>query len=241
MFRRLRRGLVASMLALAITLPGGARPAQAFDPAVIKQYIDIATAAYNLVKSIFGGGASDAAIRDAVRQIINAIEASKVQILAHVDALATAEARACARHHVIEFADVDRMEGITLQVWAQDVTGCVTLIDSLLGVVTDKAQLDLLGLALNVAGPIALSARSRAGFSNGGLLSTLIHANNTDLAVLMPPCRTIRDVEGRVEYLCTNYDGVRAISTSRNWAVDQATRGTSRMVAKAALPLLTAP
>jgi hypothetical protein len=238
MFRRLRRVLVASMLAVVITLPGGARPVEAFDPAVIKKYIDLATAAYNLVRSVFGGGASEAAIRDAVRQIINAIEESKTQILAHVDALATAEARACARHHVIEFADIELFNPTTLQVWAQDVTGCAVLIDSLLNVVTDKAQLDLLGLSLNVAGPIALAARSKAGFSNAALVSTLNHGNNSALAKLLPSCRTIRDVEGRVEYLCTNYDGVRAMSTSWTWAVDQATKGTSRMVAKAALPLL---
>lgn len=225
------------MLALVITLPGGV-PAQAFNPAVIKQYIDLATAAYNLVKTVFGGGGSEAAIRDAVRQIVAAVEASKVEILSHVDAIATAQAQACARHHVIEFADIEAFNPTTLQLWAQDVTGCVTLIDSLLGVVTDKAQLDLLGLALNVAGPIALAARSKAGFSNSGLVTTLQHGNNADLIVLVPPCRTIRDVEGRVEYLCTNYDGTQAINTSRNSAIDQATRGTSRMVAKAALPLL---
>jgi hypothetical protein len=239
MFQRLRRGLIASVLALAVTLPGTAQPVQAFNPAVIKQYIDLATAAYNLVKSVFGGGGSEAAIRDAVRQIVAAVEASKVEILSHVDAIATADARACAAHHVIEFVDIEQFNPTTLQLWAQDVTGCVTRIDSLLSVVTDQAQLDLLGLALNVAGPIALAARSKAGFSTAALTSTLLHANQSIQARLVPTCRTIRDSEGAVEFLCTNYDGTQAISYPWISSVNLATKGTSRTVARTVIPLLS--
>ncbi|WP_422770329.1 hypothetical protein ACN28C_27060 [Plantactinospora sp. WMMC1484] len=262
MRKKLLRVVAAALMAIVVTLPGGARPAQAFNPAVITQYLDLASRAYSLIKDVLGGGGSDEAIKDAVRQILAAIEASKTQILSHIDAIATADARACARHHVIEFADIERFSPETLQRWAQDATGCVTRIDSLIDVVGDKAQADLLGLALNTAGPIALAARARAGFSTDGLLGTLRHANGTVIPKLEPQC-TFTPLWGdaspgwgpvEVNVRCTSYPGAsttdfiivqgqrgRPLSipySAYAHIVDATSNQTSRAVALTVLPML---
>jgi hypothetical protein len=254
MKRRLLRGTMAAVLAVTITLPMGARPVQAFPIATIRSYIELAATAYNLFKSITGG--SSDAIQAAVRQIVAAIDAAKTQILAHVDALATADARACARHHVIEFADIDQFSTDTLQLWAQNVTGCVTLIDSLIDTVGDKGQADLLGLALNVAGPIALAARTKAGFSTAALRDTLRHGNSSVIPKLAPSCVawSVREPGAptvELYYQCTAHNGDVAEGfqsfyrgqpqgppIDRPAVENEATRGTSRAVANAVLPTL---
>lgn len=257
MRRRLLHGVAMAVLAITVALPGTAQPAQAFDPATIKKYIDLARSAYNQIKSLLGGG-SESEIQAAVRQIVAAIEESKNEILSHVDALASAQARACARHHVIEFADIEQFSPDVLQSWAQDVTGCVTLIESLIDVVDDKAQVDLLGLALNTTGPIALAARTRAGFSTSGVFSVLRDGNETLIEKLAPDCHrtTVREPGSpiiEIQYSCVAYNGdqgfglqiCRRTGTGGCTAPideaavqDQATRGTSRAVARAVLPTL---
>lgn len=65
------------------------------------------------------------------------------------------------------------------QIFAQNATECVTKASALLSVVTAPAQIDELGFALNVAGPIALIARSASGLSTPALRQALVDANNT--------------------------------------------------------------
>lgn len=246
--------MVASLLAVTITLPGGARPAQAFDPATILAWINIATSAYNLVKSVIGGGSSNDQIKAAVQQIQASIESAKTQILTHVDALAAAEAQACARHHVLEFADIDQFSPDTLQQWAQDATGCAVLIDSLVKVVTDKSQVDLLNLAGNAVGPIALAARVRAGFSTAGLTATLRDANSAALGQLAAVCSTRNEIGPNYSYViqvysCSAYNGFaearRQVYPATSQppideaaVADSATRSTSRALSLAVLPTL---
>jgi hypothetical protein len=254
MRQRLRRGIVASLLAITITLPGGARPAQAFDPATILTWINIATSAYNLVKNIIGSGASNDQIKAAVQQIQASIASARDQIISHVDALATADAQACARHHVIEFADIEQFSTDTLQQWAQDATGCAVLIDSLIKVVTDKSQVDLLNLAANAVGPIALAARMRAGFSTAGLTATLRDSNNAALSQLAAACSTRNEIGPNYSYViqvysCYAYNGFAEArhqvypATSQPpidqaAVANQATNNTSRAVSIAVLPTL---
>jgi hypothetical protein len=254
MKRRLRRGIVASILAITITLPGGARPAQAFDPATILTWINIATSAYNLVKNILGSGASGDQIKAAVQQIQASIESAKTQILSHVDALATAEAQACARHHVIEFADINQFSPDTLQRWAQDATGCAVLIDSLIKVVTDKSQVDQLNLAANVVGPIALAARVRAGFSTAGLTATLRDSNNAAISQLSAVCSSRNEIGPNYSYVivvysCYAYNGsaeqrqqvyppTSQPPINQTAVAEAASKNTSRAVSVAVLPTL---
>jgi hypothetical protein len=244
MRRRLTHGVIVLALAVAVALSGAVRPVSAqADPVRpqvdITQIITVAKGLVDLWKSFQSGGMS---IEAATRQILAAIESARTDIIAHMDRLAAAEARACATRHVIELADIERFSPDTMQAWAQNATGCVTQIDALLGVVVDKAAADVLGIALDVVGPIALIARARAGFSTTGLLAVLISGNNKVVNVLMPQC--IRQSGWHPPYItrvvCVAYNGDRA--EVPGWNYDdtlrlQAMRNTSWVVAKYALPL----
>ena len=245
---RIVRLLIAAVAAIAVVVPGTIQPARADTTDEINTYLDIANKAVTLVKSILGGGASDAAIRSAVQQIVAAVESAKTQIIAHVDALAAAEVQACVRHHVIEFADIDRFDNQTvLQLWAQDATGCATLAGSILRAVSDKAAADNLAAVVNIIGPIAVSARARAGFQTFGLMTELKSANEVAIQTLAPRC-----VEGWAwfendipfwEVFCVAYNGdaadvyYAAPPGDRPAVEAQATRRTFRALAISAVPL----
>jgi hypothetical protein len=255
MFKNVRRGLAAGALAVAVLLPGSAQPAQAVDPATITTVINVARQAYGLWKEFQGG---DKALEQATQQIIAAIEGAKTAILSRVDLLAAADARACSRHAVIELADINAFDAATMRTWAQNVTGCVTLIDSLASTVTDQSAIDQLGFAVNALGPIALVARARAGFSTQALTSVLIGTNNTVAAKIDPPCvrQQIASHSGfriTVRMTCTAGNGDSAfqdwtgrIFDSVNFVFDtprlktEASRNTSKPLAISVVPLLSA-
>jgi len=254
MIKRVGRGIAAGMLALVVTLPGGAQPAHAVvDPATITAVINAARAAYGLWKDFKGG---DKSLEQATQQIIASIEAAKTEILSRVDLLAAAEARSCARHAVIELADIDRFDNATLQSWAQSVTSCVTLIDSLASTVTDQSAIDQLGFALNTVGPIGLVARARANFTTNALTATLIGANNAVATRIDPPCvqtlRAVNRLESVYTQTCTAHNGDNAaVSKTRVIPAGvptfdlapiklEAARNTSKPLAISVVPLLSA-
>src|SRR3954466_14730522 len=115
-----------------------------------------------------------------------------------------AQARACAQEAVIDFASFDALTPDNKQAFALSTTACVTLIDSLLITVTDKAAADQLGFAIDSIGPIALIVRSRAGLGNTGLVPVLVHSNQTIVTVLTPTC-TSRIIEDRTQWTCRVY------------------------------------
>ncbi|MEU5695246.1 hypothetical protein [Actinosynnema sp. NPDC020468] len=178
----LMRALTSMTLAVAVVLPAAAQPAAAVDIGTIYSWVQ---KAYGLYKQFSGGGGLS--IGEATTKIIAEIDQARTDILAHVDQVAVADARACTRAAVIDFADIERFTPDTLQAYARDATACVTLIDSRLSAVTDKASLDQLGFALAAIGPVSLVARSRAGFSTAGLVATLRTANTAVVAKLEPP------------------------------------------------------
>ncbi|MFV2099275.1 hypothetical protein ACFHW1_28025 [Micromonospora sp. LOL_014] len=142
MRRVLLRRTVAAVAAVVVTLPLGARPVQAFDFTAI---IGAAKAAYELYKEYKDGDS----LEEATTKIIKTINDAKTEILSQVDRLATAQAKSCARSAIIDFNDIKTFNQTTVQAYARDTTACVTLIDSLLEVVTDKASADQLGFTLN--------------------------------------------------------------------------------------------
>lgn len=252
MRQRLFRGVTAAVLAITVILPGTARPAHAdwIDDAT--KVINFANSAFTLIKNLVGGGMS---IEAATQQILAAVADAKGAILTQLDRLAAADARACATAAVIEFADIERFTTDVLQGFAQEATRCVTTVDSLLAVVTDKASVDVLGFALNTVGPVAQVARVRAGFGTAALNPVLAHGNTT----LIPKIITDSDCWAEVEvddnprhvyptYLrCRAHNGevgeefrIMAIVPKYNFATaqDRATVHTSRAIAKAVLPLL---
>lgn len=244
MRRRLTRGMIAVAMVVAVVLTGVVRPApaQAAPPRTRVDIVTIIKIAKDLVdlwKSFKGGGMS---IEEATRQIIAAINTAKTDIIAHMDRLVAADARSCATRHIIELADIDRMTPDTLQSWAQNATACVTTIDAQIGVVVDKAALDVLGTALDVVGPIALIARSRAGFTTGGLQAVLVSSNNNVLSKLAPDCYFISGINPPyiTRSVCIAYNGDRAevLNAYYDDALRlQAMRNTSWVVAYHAAPL----
>ncbi|TDC79389.1 hypothetical protein E1193_19175 [Micromonospora sp. KC606] len=251
---KLLRGAVAATLAVVVTLPLGAQPAQAFD---VSKIVTVVKTAYELYKTFKGGGMS---IDEATTKIIASINSAKTDIISQIDRVATAQARACAQSSIIDFADIQTFTQDTLQAYARDTTACVTLIDSLLDVVTDKGAADQLGFAINAVGPIALVARSRAGFTTAALLGTAVHGNDTTLTRIAPTCSAgfegigsggpVNGARYRAVTTCTAYDGQRATKsitivwppTSNPFDVPgvsaQAASNTSYVQARAVLPIL---
>jgi hypothetical protein len=222
------------------------------------EVVGAAKAAYQ-VYQMFNGG--QLTLADAKAQIVSAINAARTQIVAHIDAIATAEVQACAMSAVINVADIQAMSPDTLQVFALNTTDCVAHANTLLNVTTDKAAIDQLGFALNTVGPIALVARATAGLTTPATKSTLITANNTLITRLAPSC-TATPLWGdsapgepvEVMLRCIAYNGhegydsaVAFIRRGRplppfnyTYATTEAMAGTSYEVAKAVLPVLNA-
>jgi hypothetical protein len=167
----------AATLSLAVLLTGTAQPAQAIDPVTTAQVITAAVKAYEAWKSNQSTG-----------KVLDAINEAKTAIIAHADALAAADAKACTRHAVVEAADAAHFSPDVLTIWAQQVTGCVTLIDSLLNAVADKNAISELGFALGTVGPIALATRKQAGLSTAGVLAILIGSHTTVKTKAAPAC-----------------------------------------------------
>jgi hypothetical protein len=255
----MRRRLVAIVLAMAVIVsvsiqPAHAEPASTQSVANIKDWINVASTAWNLIKSVLGSGGPS--ISDAIQQIVAKIEQAKTEILSHIDAIATAEAKACAQHAVVEFADINLFNPDVLQQWTQNVTGCAISIDSLIGSVTDKGQKDQLGLALNIAGPIAIAARIKVGFSTSLLIETLRHGENSIISQLVPTCRqwtVIDPPTTETTYRCDAYNGDWSTGEQSTYrgrpqgppinkpeVENQATRNTSRALAQAIVPVMPA-
>src|SRR3954452_17778682 len=93
------RGRFVGVLLAAVTATASlalpAKPANAVDPGTVAA---AAQAAYSAYQKFV---AHELTLQQATTQIINAIDAAKTQIIAHVDRLAAADARACTRAAVI--------------------------------------------------------------------------------------------------------------------------------------------
>lgn len=213
--------------------PAGVARAAALDPATV---IAIIKGAYDIYKAFTQGSQSGSA---ATAQILAAINQAKIDIINHIDAIAAAEARACAREAVIDFADFEVLSPDNKQAFALDTTRCVTLIDSLLSAVSDKAAADQLGFALDSVGPVALIVRSRTGLSNTGVVPVLVHGNQRAQALLQPVCEPVR-IERFTEWFCQSYNGDH-YGPDIPLSVVQSKAGarTAWAVARAVLPVLT--
>jgi hypothetical protein len=209
---------------------GAATPA--VDPLTV---INVINAAYSAYKNFLQGGLST---KDATNQIITAINTAKTEIIAHIDAVAVAQAKACAKEAVVDFPSFDVLSADNQQLFALNATSCVTLIDSLITTVTDKGAVDQLGFAVNAVGPITLMARSRTGLSNSGVTPILVADNQTAKTVLNPECGRVPEPGSPGEVLCESYNGDTGQGTAAA-ARMQAGARTSWALAKAVLPTIT--
>jgi hypothetical protein len=180
MVRGARRTAIALVLSVVVMMPLSARPARAinWEPVIV--------AGINAVATALTAGNTVDAIKQATTQILAAVNGAKSEILAGIETIAVAQTRACANHAVIEFIDIERMTPDNMQRFAQDATGCVTSITSLLPTITGKAQIDQLGFALNVVAPIALNARARTGLTTSALEAN-VHTAETQLVSALTP------------------------------------------------------
>lgn len=213
--------------------------------------------AYEAYQKFFSG---ELTVEQAKTQIIDAIRSAQTQIVAHIDAIAAANVRACARSAVIDVVDIQTMTQDTLQAFARDATSCVTLAEALIAASTDQAAIDQVGFALNTVGPVALSTRAFAGLSTPATRDTLIAANNNLRVKMSPACFATPlwgDAQGgrvEVELRCRAFSGnvgydFVVIRLRRGQplppmdysdAIAEAMRGTSHELAGMVLPVLTA-
>ncbi len=174
MLKGICRAATALIMSVVVILPISARPARA-----AIDWTTVVAAGINALSAYLTSSNTAEAIRQATTQILAAVNGAKTDILAGIETIAVAEARACANHAVIEFIDIERMTPDNMQRFAQDATWCTVSIISLLPAVTGKARIDQLGFALNVVGPIALNARARTGLTTSALEASLHGAENT--------------------------------------------------------------
>ncbi|MBT2211879.1 hypothetical protein [Actinomadura sp. NEAU-AAG7] len=241
----MRRKLIGVAVALAMTATAMPGPAQAAtpkeasstaapntDPATVAAAIK---AAYDAYKSFLGGGSSAAA----TAQIIAAIKTAERDIINHIDAIAAADARACARSAVLNFPDFDNLTPDNKQYFALSATSCITQIDSLLSTVTSGAAKDQLGFSVNAVGPIALMARSKAGLHNDTLVPLLREANQKVSTGLTPRCVNLYDADSHLRrWFCTAYNGYRMDAATLPDAQSLAMVDTSWDIAKDTLTQL---
>lgn len=236
---RVRRRLVAATMAVALGALGTAQPVWATEkssggaPAQATQAAPDAHLMFfswpnliiNVATAYLAGGSSSSDLRSAINQIIAAVEASKIEILNHIDALAGADIQACARQHTIEFADIENMSNTVRQLWAQDATSCAALATSYLNAVDSQQAADTISRLVPEIYAIAISARARAGFTIDLLTQDLIRTTETITVKLRPDCttETLRwwDTSENawyfeVHYTCTAYDGTR-VSRYEAW------------------------
>lgn len=246
------KALTVSLVAALVAILAPAAPAGAVTPGEVKMAIETA---YNLYNKYF---VNQLTLDQATAQIVDAINAARDGIIAHIDALETAAVVDCTRSAVNDLVDLPTMSPDVAQAYARDATDCVIRARDrvpLLGV----PAVNEIGFALNTVGPIALIARAKAGFSTAGLKTILVDGNNGLLGRLMPSCRSQYlwgDAEpgGRfveVQLTCTafngtvGYDGVTVDRRKPTppfdytYAKEQAMVGTSFPVAQRVLPLLT--
>ncbi len=247
-------GLAEAAEPSLLASPGGG-PVANVTPA---EAISAAKTAYAIYERIDGGGLTLAQAKD---QIVAAVTAARISIESHIDAIAAAEVKACARSAVIDVADMAAMTPDSLQSFAFRATDCSTLAAAYASAASDKAAIDQLGFALDVVGPIALVARRASGLSTPGLEASLADGNRTILTRLSPSCiasplygdATPRILEAQLK--CTAYNGNRGYDVAfvYDWkrralpafdytnARNDAMAGTSWEIANAVLPPLLAP
>jgi hypothetical protein len=128
---------------------------------------------------------------------LDAVEATKPRAIPirpteirTLDAIAAARIMGCAREHAITFNDLEQFSGPhrTAQVfsWASNATGCAMQAREILRVVTDKAAIEDIGLAIGVIYPLTIDAHARAGLHASGLVDSYRDANQIILAKSAP-------------------------------------------------------
>lgn len=202
----------------------------------VEKIITVAKAAYAAYEKFLSGNLSE---RQATDQIIATINSAKIEIINHIDAIAAAEARACAQDAVLGVETFDLLTQDNQQAFALTATSCVNRIDTLLTILASKAAIDQLGFTLQAVGPIMLITRSRVGFSNTNFVPILVRSTQRVITALTPTCSS-KMMEGRTHWTCSSYNGDSGgPDLLRRVAFQTAGRGTSWALSRAVLPQLS--
>ena len=251
---RLVQSIIAAALAVAILIPGTARPVRAV-PLWVNIAVSIATSL--LANS---GGASNGDLERAKREIIAAVENSKREILDHIDSIAEADVRSCTESAVTKIAQIDNMPGSLLGPFINGAVDCAFLSANYFNAVQNLGYADNIGKLMGVIFSIAMVGFAKFGLSITDLLNRLITGYQSVVTKLAPRCSEERfheeDSMGRpvtveIIYTCVAYDGHIADDYELYYlgrpttppidraAVDRAaTLHTSRGTAQDALPAL---
>jgi Skp family chaperone for outer membrane proteins len=184
----MRTRIVSAAVALPLAVAAvfaNAPSANAVDAGTIVSAVKQAYDAYKMLTQTH-----QLTLDEATTRIIDAVNAAKAETIKHIDQIATDDVQACATSAVIDFEDLQRFNLSNQQAFARDASYCVALAQTYINTVNDPGEVDQLGFAVNVVGPIALIARSYLGLSTGTLTKTLIAADNTIVAKLNPRCST---------------------------------------------------
>jgi hypothetical protein len=180
----MRKKLAGILLALTIGLGGMiAMPAQ---PAKA----DISSLFGSLTSILMGGFNLNGVLSQAISGIIGAIQQSESDILGQIDQLASVQAVSCSNDAVLEYPDINNFNPDVLQNWAQSTTSCVSTIEALWAAIpaSNVKVRNELGIALSTVGPIAVTAREKAGLSTTALVSSLISAFTNVKIAFTPYC-----------------------------------------------------
>jgi hypothetical protein len=151
---------------------------------------------------------------------INAVNAAKTEILAHIDAIAAAQAKACAKGLIIKYESGEDLTKDNQQLLALDSIDCLVEIESVMAELDEHAAVDTLGFALNALGPVALLVQAHAEFDDtiAGILDLVASGNQTVIETLVPKCQqyTIKgDAKPpEIQIRCTAYNGETGFAVS---------------------------
>ncbi|GIG85420.1 hypothetical protein [Plantactinospora endophytica] len=242
---RLLRGFAATALALAVVLPGTTQPAHANPDGTNTSLIEMIDLALSLVGRVSSGAVTPALLFQMTQDVINAVDRSEAAVIAHIDAIASADIRGATRSAVLEFGELNNMEEDRLLDWVMEVTGNAIRTSTYLDAVSDLKAVDDIGYALITIYPIALVARARAGFSTTTTRTLFRNALQRLVDRLTPTCDTYL-VDPRIPviriYECKVYGSHTAQYTEYNlngtWDISgraavqaAASANTSRQVA----------
>jgi hypothetical protein len=242
-------------LALVVVIATASLPSRTAEAVSVADIVSGLKKAYDAYQKYRGGQYT---LEQATSDMLDAIDEAKDEILAHIDAIAAADAHACARGVIINAEHMASADESVRQQLAFDSVYCLSLIEAYLATVNDEAAVDTLGFALNALGPVVKMAYAQAGFPDDpDITDLLVNGNLAVIAKLYPHCVvTALDGDsdgGFVEQTirCTAYNGDMGfgfswvgdpdLESKKEKAADMATRNTSRAVAQELLPVITAP
>jgi beta-lactam-binding protein with PASTA domain len=125
-----------------------------------------------------------------LEQMKVALGQAVTELRAEIDATQTGEVLQQCDTALIEFEDIDKKTGDTLETYRRDAVNCVTAAKNQIAAQSTPSQIEVNALALNIGAPMALAASVKAGDSINLLQNLIIEGNRTllDKPQLKPTC-----------------------------------------------------